>query len=584
MAKGSSALNYIIFAIIIFMIAVTALFVYTSIHLKDRVIYRIVQQTETTSELLTRSAMDVMSDGHSGNKYEMILSSGNIIGVDYVGIFRLMGDEAFVKSKGNGPARVREILSIEKDTFLKSVENMSPTGFFDREENTYTRYVPLMAEGSCLRCHATAGEVLGVLKIRLSTEGDFELLKHMQRLIWLLGLIVCLPVGALFVAGIVIREKNRVYSQLKESNINLRRTYNELHDTQYYLQMILDNSRVFIVTTDTHGRIVEFNKEAESILGYSKEEVVGRDVLMLYENPAQRAELMNMGGRSIDGQVWEVRNRNVRLRSKSGKAYDVILTLSTMVNDKGKIIGTVGIGKDISEQKMLQHKILQSEKLAGIGTLASGIAHEINNPLAGILGMAEAIMDEDDLDLIKSHTKDIINYTVNARDIVRELSVYSRSAQNIAETAVDISLVIDNSLKMAKHSASFSGIEVAAELQKGCSVSANPVEMQQVFVNLIVNAIHAMEGAGTLSLRCGREGDFVRARVADTGHGIPEKLLTQIYDPFFTTKPVGIGTGLGLYVVYKIVTKYGGAIDVESGEGVGSAFTMRFPFAQVHDE
>jgi len=142
---------------------------------------------------------------------------------------------------------------------------------------------------------------------------------------------------------------------------------------------------------------------------------------------------------------------------------------------------------------------------------------------------------------------------------------------------VDVSLVIENSLKMARHSASFSSIALSTELEKDCLIIANGGEIQQVFVNLIINAIHAMDGAGSLMLKSRIVGNFVEVSVCDTGQGIPEKHLSQIYDPFFTTKPAGKGTGLGLYVVYKIVTRYKGSIDVASRAGKGTTFTLRFP-------
>ncbi|MBI5588720.1 MAG: PAS domain S-box protein [Deltaproteobacteria bacterium] len=587
MIKFRSMLNYLVIGIMAFMIALTAIFIYTSVHMKDRITFRIVQQTELISDLITRSAVNIMSTGHTNDQYEMVLQYGNMIGIDDIGVYKLDGTEAFggrpvlSGTKSELPVGTRSIIGNEKESFKNTVRTANSTGFFDSGSMTYSRYVPLKAdESACQACHRDNNALLGVMKIRLSTEHDFELLNYIRKLIWTLGLIVCLPVGALLVAGAIIREKNRIYAQLKESNANIKKTYNELDETKYYLQMILDNSRVIIVTTDTAGRIVEFNKEAEQLLEYSKAEVVGKDVLMLYHNPGQRSMLMNMG-RPIDDKVWEVRNRDVTLHSRSGKVFHVTLTLSTMVNDMGRIIGTVGVGKDISEQKMLQFKILQSEKLAGIGTLASGIAHEINNPLAGILGMAEAIRDEDDVSLIKSYTNDIIEYTVNAKNIVRELSAYSRSVQNEARSTVDLTAVIESSLKMARHSASFMEIEIVEDLREGSFINANPVEIQQVFVNLMVNAIHAMGDRGTLTLKCAREGALVWASVADTGHGISEENLNQIFDPFFTTKPVGMGTGLGLYVVYRIVTKYRGLIDVESKHGVGTSFTLRFPSAEA---
>lgn len=577
MIKPRSALNYLVFAVMLFMTAIAALFVYFSFNFKSKITLRTVQQTEFASDLLARSAIDVMKDGHSEGRYFDLLEFGEVIGVEELGIFRLDGREALTLEPGAERVSGRQVDAGEMAAFLRSVESMNSAGFFDTVKDTYTRYIPLKSDGGCLKCHETEGEVLGVLRLRLSTASDFELLGYMQKLIWVMGVIVLMPVAGLLVAGAVIKEKNRIFTQLKASNEEMEKTYEELKSTKYYTQMILDNSRVIIVTTDTSGRIVEFNREAEALLEYSKDEVVGKDVLTLYDNPGQRNEMMRSAVSS--GDVWEVRNREVRFRSKTGKVVHVILTLSTMVNEEGRIIGTVGVGKDISEQKMLQFKLLQTEKLAGIGTLATGIAHEINNPLAGILGMAEAIRDEDDMVLVKSYTNDIIRYSETARKIVRELSNYSRTAHSVAEERVDVAEVMENSLKMARHSAAFNEIRIDADLAKGQSISANAVEAQQVFVNLIVNAVHAMGESGTLTLKCWSEDGFVKAMVRDTGVGIPEKNLSQVFDPFFTTKPAGMGTGLGLYVVYKIITKYGGSVEVDSAVGRGTAFVLKFPHA-----
>ncbi|HEY4706051.1 MAG TPA: ATP-binding protein [Thermodesulfobacteriota bacterium] len=570
-----SALNYLVIAIMVFMTAITAVFVYVSFDIKDKMILRTVQQTEFASELLARASSELMREGHSTDNYRAILDYGEIIGIEDVGILKPDGEPATFGLAAPGMSGFAGLKPPDRDAFGQAASAGYPSGYFDGDSEIYTRFVPLRNDGACLKCHSGDGGALGFLMLRLSTSGDLELLGFMQKLIWVLGGIVLLPACGLMVAGAVIKEKNRIFGQLKSSKDELQRTYDELDQTKYYLQMILDNSRVLIVTTDMQGRIVEFNREAESILEYAKEEAVGRDVLMLYDSPRQRTEVMK-GAVVTEGSLWEVRNREVRLRSRSGRVIHVSLTLSTL-NDRGRIVGTVGVGKDITEQKMLQFKLMQSEKLAGIGTLATGIAHEINNPLAGILGMAEAIREESDMTLIKSHTEDIIQYSENARRIVRELSDYSRAAQNTVESRVDLSKTIENSLKLARHSASFGAIEVDSALEGGSFVHGSQVELQQVFVNLIINAVHAMEGGGALTLRCWKEGPFVKAVVADSGHGIPEEKMNQIFDPFFTTKPVGAGTGLGLYVVYRIVTKYGGGIDVESAEGRGTAFTVKFP-------
>ncbi|MBE9527726.1 MAG: PAS domain S-box protein [Proteobacteria bacterium] len=578
--KRRSMLNYLVISLLICMTILTTLFIYSSIGLKNRVTVQTVQRAEFTSDLIARAAVDLMTHARNEQSYFRVLAYGNMIGVDEIAIFGVDGNEIFgARGPGTDGSSPRTIGPEESAVFKRSVGTMNTTGFFSWDDKNYTQYVPLYASSGCEECEALDEDFIGVLKIKLATTDDFALLVFIQRLIWTLGFVAVLPLGALLVAGAIIREKSKLYGQLKTSNLSLMDTYDTLSETRGYLQRILDNSRVIIVTTDIEGNIVEFNKEAETLLEYPKEEVVGLDIFTLYNEPDEKVCVIKEA-RAAGKEIWSSRNREVVMKSKMGRKIYISLTLSTMVDDKGKMIGTVGIGKDISEQKMLRFKLMQSEKLAGIGTLASGIAHEINNPLAGILGMAEAIKDEEDADLIESYANDIVEYAINASNIVKELSAYSRSAKHEGNSTVELSSIVENSIKMAKHSASFTRIELVQELEPDCLVIANSGELQQVFVNLIINAIHAMgESPGTLSLECVRVGEFARIVIGDTGGGIGEEELSQIFDPFFTTKPVGVGTGLGLFVVYRIVTKYGGTIDVTSVEGEGTSFTIKFPLS-----
>jgi PAS domain S-box-containing protein len=571
-------LNYLVVSLLICMTVLTTLFIYSSIGLKSRVTVQTVQRAEFTSDLIARAAVDLMTHAQDEQSYLRVLAYGNMIGVDEVAIFGVDGKEIFgagvTDTDGRSPSP-RIIGGEESEVFKRTLGSRNPTGFFSWDDKDYTQYVPLYTETGAV----SDEEFIGVLKIKLATTEDFALLVFIQRLIWTLGFVAVLPLGALLVAGAIIREKSKLYGQLKTSNLSLMDTYDTLSETRGYLQRILDNSRVIIVTTDIESHIVEFNKEAETLLEYPKEEVVGLDIFTLYNEPDEKVCVIKEA-RAAGKEIWSSRNREVVMKSKTGRKLYVSLTLSTMVDDKGKMIGTVGIGKDITEQKMLRFKLMQSEKLAGIGTLASGIAHEINNPLAGILGMAEAIKDEEDADLIESYANDIVEYAVNASNIVKELSAYSRSAKHEGNSTVELSSILENSIKMAKHSATFTKIELVQELEPDCLVIANSGELQQVFVNLIINAIHAMgERSGTLTLECSRVGEFGRVVIRDTGAGIAEEELSQIFDPFYTTKPVGVGTGLGLFVVYRIVTKYGGTIDVNSVEGQGTSFIIKFPLS-----
>ena len=249
-----------------------------------------------------------------------------------------------------------------------------------------------------------------------------------------------------------------------------------------------------------------------------------------------------------------------------------------ILDEKGNLSSVIEYTHDITEEQRLHEQLIQSEKLAGIGILASGIAHEINNPLSGIIGMAETSLEEEDISTIRSYLADILNCGQRISEIVKGLRSYSRIAKQEEQNLIDMNDVLEESLKMVRLAVKTGEVEVAKNFQPIDKVVANLGEIQQVFTNLITNAFQATDGKGgilTLSTRSLR--DSVEVKVSDNGMGIPQKYLSHIFDPFFTTKKTGEGTGLGLNIVYRIVTKYGGTIDVKSKEGLGTTFTLRFP-------
>jgi signal transduction histidine kinase len=245
----------------------------------------------------------------------------------------------------------------------------------------------------------------------------------------------------------------------------------------------------------------------------------------------------------------------------------------------------------LEELKELQAELIQSEKLAGIGTLAAGIAHEISSPLFGVMGLAEAILEEDDLSLVRGYATEIVDYARSIKDIVVQLSGYSRTAESEYHTTVDLPKVIEDAVKLVIRTLSFDpacvSIHIDGQLDagEGLYVNARTSELQQVFVNLVKNAVEALiERYGTekpfpgrVSVSAGRSERHVWARVTDNGQGIPKERQKAIFDPFYTTKPPGRGTGLGLNIVYRILTKYRGQISVESEVGQGTTFLVRFP-------
>jgi len=243
------------------------------------------------------------------------------------------------------------------------------------------------------------------------------------------------------------------------------------------------------------------------------------------------------------------------------------------------------LGAALAEIKEVQAELIQSEKLAGIGTLAAGIAHEVSSPLFGVMGLAEAILEEDDRKLVEGYAREIVDYSRTIKDIVVQLTGYSRSAAAERQQPVDLHKVIDDALKLVARSTAFDPACLERSLTGEAIVAGRSSELQQVFVNLVKNAVEAVVDehadsepfAGRVSVSSTIAGGEVVAVVSDNGPGIPAERLGAIFDPFYTTKPVGRGTGLGLNIVYRIVTKYRGQITVASPPGEGTTFTLRLP-------
>jgi two-component system NtrC family sensor kinase len=231
----------------------------------------------------------------------------------------------------------------------------------------------------------------------------------------------------------------------------------------------------------------------------------------------------------------------------------------------------------IQHQAHVQEQLFQAEKLAGFGTFASGIAHDINNPLYIILAMAEAIQGETDITEIHHQAASIHEAAKRVQTISQDITQYARVSSSEESVKVYIDEQLDEALKIARFATKFQEITIHKHCQDGLTVNAKPEEIFQVFVNLLTNAIQAMEGKGSLTLSTEKKNSHIQISISDTGCGISSKDLQKIFDPFFTTKEVGKGTGLGLYNVRTIVRKYQGELNVESAVGKGTKFILVFP-------
>ena len=234
-----------------------------------------------------------------------------------------------------------------------------------------------------------------------------------------------------------------------------------------------------------------------------------------------------------------------------------------------------------AELAAVQAQMAQTEKMASLGSMAAGVAHELNNPMGGILSLSMVALDELPQDHpVRADLETISKQALRCRDIVRGLLDFSRQSASPGGV-IDVADVVDKTLALLETQVAFQHVEVRRALDPDLPrVRIDPGQLQQVITNLALNAVDAMQERGTLTVSCRRGGaDDVQLEVADTGSGIPDHVLPFIFDPFFTTKKVGKGTGLGLSIVHGIVTGAGGRIDVRTGTG-GTAFTVVLPIAR----
>jgi len=236
-------------------------------------------------------------------------------------------------------------------------------------------------------------------------------------------------------------------------------------------------------------------------------------------------------------------------------------------------------------EKMVEHKngldrqMAQIEKLANIGTLASGILHDINNPLYVILGFSENLLEENLSGTVRDQALEILQATKRIITMCEDLNLYARQRTPKEYTIVDLTAQLEEAMKVARFSVGLENILVVRAYSAHPMILARPEEIIQIFVNLIINALQAMDGRGTLTLEAVCTDLMATITIKDTGPGIPQEYMRKIFEPFFTTKPPGKGTGLGLHSVRALVQQYGGQILIHSRVGEGTTFHLEFPLA-----
>jgi PAS domain S-box-containing protein len=373
-----------------------------------------------------------------------------------------------------------------------------------------------------------------------------------------------------------ISERKRIENQLREAN-------------EFFMNLI-ESSVDGIIAADMKGNIFIFNKGAEALTGYKAEEVIGKlHITKIYREGVAKEIMKKLRSQEYGG-VGKFIPSQMSAVNKFGQEIPIQLSAALIYNGSGQEIASVGIFTDLRPrlgmEKKLQETHLQlvsSEKMASLGKLAAGIAHEINNPLGGILIYSSLMIEdlpEDDPrrgDLVR-----IVQEAGRCKEIVKSLLEFARQTEPKMEPT-DVNRAISDGLFFLVNQALFHNIHIVKQLDSFLPfVRGNAGQLKQVFVNIIVNAAEAMHGSGTLTITTFRapDGKTVSVEFADTGEGIPAENFTRIFDPFFTTKEVGKGTGLGLATSYGIIEDHGGRISVKSQVGEGTTFTIELPVHQ----
>jgi len=372
--------------------------------------------------------------------------------------------------------------------------------------------------------------------------------------------------------------------QLQQLNSHLEEMVDErtrnLSESEKKFRNFFENSKDIIYFCDINGNITNINTSGIRLLGLEPLQnrvnfhdlFSNEDDLNHYLNELQQKGFVN--------------DLEIECRGKDGTTRNILLSANAIHDQNGEIIGCEGIGKDMTRIKTITEQLINHEKMASVGQIAAGVAHEINTPLGIILGYTQLMQDDFQPESETAANLQVVERQTKAcRRIVTDLLKFSRQAESI-KAPINLNSIIEEVLSVTEHSLNIHRITVVRRFEPALPpVYGDAEKMHQVFLNLFNNAQYAMAEGGEIIIATGKIGDEVQVSVQDTGTGIPDHIKNRIFDPFFTTKEVGKGTGLGLSVTYGIVQEHGGSIEVESpvfdpetGRMLpGTAFHFRFP-------
>ena len=360
----------------------------------------------------------------------------------------------------------------------------------------------------------------------------------------------------------------------------------EVQRSNAFLKNLILSAVDSVIAADKTGRILIFNEAASEILGYDIETALNKtNIRDLYPGDGAR-EVMRKLRSNGHGGKGKLKSYLVDLLGQDGQTIPISLN-AAIIYEGNNEVATIGFFHDMRDELSIkkelektQVQLLQSEKMASLGKLAAGVAHQLNNPLGGITLFTKLVLEEHDLpESAKEDLTRILKDAERCRDTVKELLEFTRQTKHMMRPH-EVNRAISRTLFLLENQTLFQNITIDKNFADDLPLLMGDIQqLNHLFMNIILNAAQAMEGKGTLTLKTELlpEGEFIRIEITDTGPGIPDDILAHIFDPFFTTKEEGKGTGLGLSLVYGIVENHGGHIRAKSKLGVGTSFIIELP-------
>jgi len=380
-------------------------------------------------------------------------------------------------------------------------------------------------------------------------------------------------------------ENMRLYNESQQELKERKLAEEALRRSEEKYKTIFENVNELIVRLNNDGKIIDVNKRIEDYFGYKRDEIIGKNFAEIASlNPKYLPKMVKLFDAAVKGEPLPL--VEVEAKRKDGSVAIVEVT-TTFVKKDGKVEGTVAMIRDITERKQaeerekeLQKELLLSSRLAAIGELAAGVAHQLNNPLTGVLGFSQRLLRKSTDEEASQGLRRIYTETERAAKIVQNLLTFARHRETKKEYS-DANNIVQGALELRAYELKTSNIEVITNLAPNLPQTMLDFhQIQEVFLNLILNAEQAMteaNGGGKLTINTEKKNGYIRTTFTDDGPGIPTENLGRIFDPFFTTKGEKGGTGLGLSVCHGIITEHGGRIYAKSKLGKGTTFFVECP-------